>query len=155
MEINLEAGMLIAFDTAPLIYLIENHPEYAAPVRNLLDQCAELDIGLVTSMITYVEVLTRPEQLGQTELAARYRSFLTNSRNLSLYPFNIQVADECVRYRARYGFNTPDAIQLAVSRLCGARYFVTHDRDLQKIEEVEVVLVSDLPKPPTRAMAKG
>lgn len=147
MVVKLEAGIVLALDTAPLIYLIENHPDYGASVKWLLDVCDHLKVGLVTSMVTYIEVLTRPEQLKQFELAARYRAFLTNSRQLSLYPLNPQVADASVRFRAKYGFNTPDAIQLAVAQLCGARYFITNDAVLRKCKEVKVVMLEELDRP--------
>lgn len=145
MELKLESGMLVALDTAPLIYLIEKHDVYSVPVRRLLDQCSALGISLVSSMITYIDVLTHPERLGQPELAARYRAFLTNARNFSLHPLNVQVADVSIRYRAKYGFKTPDAIQLAVAHVCGATYFVTNDNDLKRCNDVRVVLVTELP----------
>lgn len=138
--------MLVALDTAPLIYLIEEHSDYSGPVRRFLDECATLEVGMVTSMITYIEVLTHPEKMGRHDLVARYRHFLTNSERLTLYPLSLQVADACMRLRAKYGFRTPDAIQLAVATVCGASCFLTNDSQLKRCEEIAVILVSDLPE---------
>lgn len=144
MGLNLEQGMTVFLDTAPFIYLIEGHGAFSAPVRTLIDECLRLQVRILTSLITYIEVLTLPERLGRSDLTAQYRMFLTNSENLSIYPINIQVADECIRLRARYGFKTPDAIQLAVAQVCGADVVLTNDAEWKKCREVSVQLVSDL-----------
>lgn len=141
---RLEPGSVVFLDTAPIIYLIESHASLHQPVQALIEQCIRLRIHLVTSLITYIEVLTHPERLGRSDLAARYRMFLTNSEHLSIHPLNIQVADECVRIRAAYGFKTPDAIQLAVSRVCGANAIITNDAAWKKYKDTTITLVSEL-----------
>ena len=70
------------------------------------DEVTQLDIQLVTSMVTYIEILTLPEKLGDERLAAKYREFLTNSKQLSIYPLNIAVADAAVRLWASAGVKT-------------------------------------------------
>ncbi len=144
MGIKLDPGAVVFLDTAPLIYLIEGHGVFHAPIRAFIEECVRLRAHMVTSLITYIEVLTHPERLGRSDLAARYRMFLTNSENLSIHPLNVQVADECVRIRAALGFKTPDAIQLAVARVCGAEVLVTNDADWKRYCDSRVVLVSDL-----------
>ncbi|MDI9383422.1 MAG: PIN domain-containing protein [Verrucomicrobiota bacterium] len=144
MDLKLDAGAVVFLDTAPFIYLIEGHGDFCAPVRELIAECIRVRAQMVTSLITYIEVLTQPERMGRTDLAARYRMFLTNSEYLSIHPFNLQVADECVRIRAKNGFKTPDAIQLAVARACGASLLVTNDADWKRCKELNVVLVSEL-----------
>jgi predicted nucleic acid-binding protein len=142
MKLNQES--VVFLDTAPLVYLIENHGTLHQPVLAFIRQCIRDRVQLVTSLITYIEVLTHPERLGRSDLAARYRMFLTNSEHLSIHPINIQVADECVRIRAKYGFKTPDAIQLAVSHVCGASLVLTNDKDGKAYLQEQVVLVSEL-----------
>jgi len=136
MDLKLDADAVVFLDTAPFIYLIEGHGDFCAPVR--------VRAQMVTSLITYIEVLTHPERLGRTDLAARYRMFLTNSENLSIHPFNLHVADECVRIRAKYGFKTPDSIQLAVARACSANLVVSNDADWKRCKDLNVVLISEL-----------
>lgn len=144
MDLKLGADAVVFLDTAPFIYLIEGHSDFCAPVRELVAVCTRVHAQMVTSLITYIEVLTHPERLGRGDLAARYRMFLTNSENLSIYPFNLQVADESVRLRATHGFKTPDAIQLAVALTCGASLVVTNDADWKRCKDLNVVLVSEL-----------
>ncbi len=144
MGLRLVADSVVFWDTAPFIYLIEGHGVFSAPVRKLVEECVRVRAQMLTSLITYIEVLTHPERLGRNDLAARYRMFLTNSENLSIYPLTVGVADECVRMRAKYGFKTPDAIQLAVARACGASVVVTNDADWKRCRNLNVVLVSEL-----------
>lgn len=144
MGVKLTQGDVVFLDTSPLIYLIEAHASFHAPVRSFVEECLRGHVHLVTSLITYIEVLSHPERLGRSDLTARYRMFLTNSKHLSIHPLNIQVADECVRIRARYGFKTPDAVQLAVSRICGASLVLTNDTEWKKYRDGNVVLVSEL-----------
>ena len=144
MAVKLKPGLMVALDTSPLIYLIEQHADYSEPVRLFLDACMDKGVDLGTSIITYIEVLTHPGRLGRRELAARYRNFLTNSERLTIYPLTIQVADACIRLRAKYGFRTPDAIQLAVAITCGASLFLTNDSNLKRCEDIDVMLVSEI-----------
>jgi len=144
MDLKLDADAVVFLDTAPFIYLIEGHGDFCAPVRELVAECVRVRAQMVTSLITYIEVLTHPERLGRTDLAARYRMFLTNSENLSIHPFNLHVADECVRIRAKYGFKTPDSIQLAVARACSANLVVSNDADWKRCKDLNVVLISEL-----------
>lgn len=144
MGLSLSAGQSLFLDTAPLIYLFEEHDQFLRPVEDLLDQAYALQVQMVTSLVTYIEILTLPTRLGDSRLAARYRDFLTNSENLSLYPINLAVADEATRLRADYGLRTPDAIQMATARVCGADVFVTNDRALNRVAGLDVVVVSDL-----------
>jgi predicted nucleic acid-binding protein len=144
VEVAIERGSVVFLDTAPLVYLIETRGSFHAPVRAFFERCIRQRVQLVTSLITYIEVLTQPERLDRNDLAARYRMFLTNSEHLSIHPLNFQVADECIRIRATYGFKTPDAIQLAVSRVCGAGLILSNDAEWKKYRDGKVVLVSDL-----------
>ena len=144
MDVTAVPGTTVFLDTAPLIYLIEGHGRFHDPVRRFIARCLQDRVQLVTSLITYIEVLTHPERLGRSDLTTRYRMFLTNSEQLAIHPINIQVADESIRIRATYGFKSPDAIQLAVSRVCGADLILTNDMEWKRYEEGRVVLVSDL-----------
>ena len=135
---------IVAFDTAPLIYLIERNPAHIDKVRSFFSTASSGKNTLVTSMITYIEVLTLPQRMNDKRLAAKYRSFLVNSDNVSVFPLNIQVADRTIQFRSQYKFKTPDAIQLAVAEVSGADYFLTNDHTLKQCAEVNVVLVEEL-----------
>lgn len=143
MGLTVTANATYALDTAPFIYLIEQHPDYIDGVRSFFQSATANNCTLITSLITYIEVLTLPQKLGNDRLAAKYRAFLTNSEKLVLFPVNIQVADRTTYFRSKYGFKTPDAIQLAVAEVSGADAFITNDTKLKQCTEVPVSLLTD------------
>jgi predicted nucleic acid-binding protein len=144
-RLKLTSETTVFIDTAPLIYFFEENPIYIAQLATFFDAVTESRANLVTSMITYIEVLVHPERSGAKTLAAKYRDFLTNSDQISIYPLNLTVADACTKLRAQHGIKTPDAIQLAVARTCGADYILTNDAAWTKIPGFDITLVSDLP----------
>jgi predicted nucleic acid-binding protein len=144
MGLKLTETQTVFVDTAPLIYFFEAHEVYAPLVEDILNQASALGVQLVTSMITYIELLTHPRRAGDERLAAKYRDYLTNAEQISLYPLNALVADATVDYRARYKLRMADAIQLGTARVCGADYVLTNDRDWGSVTDLKVVLLSDL-----------
>ena len=144
MGLILATGETVFVDTAPLIYFFEDNDTYIKRLTAFFDQVAESNVVLVTSMVTYIEILTHPERTGDKRLAAKYRDFLTNSEQISMYPLNVSVADAAVRLRAGHQLKTPDAIQLATAEVCGADHVVTNDVKWRRVPGFHVVTVDEL-----------
>lgn len=142
MEIKLSETIFV--DTAPLIYFFEDNKRYAEKVAGIFAVALKKRVQIVTSMITYVELLTMPQKAGNKLLAAKYRDYLTNSEEVSIYPMSITVADKTVELRAQYNLKTPDAIQLATSIICGADHVLTNDKKWKVVEECNIVLLDQL-----------
>jgi len=123
------SGSLIAIDTAPLIYWLEDHPRWGAAYASLFDG---LDAGRwqgLLSTVTLAEVITGPLQQRREELAERYTASLCDPSNFQLASLTPTIAVSAARLRARYGLRLPDAVQLATALQCGAAALITHDRD--------------------------
>ena len=144
MEVTFKTGQKIFIDTAPLIYWFEEHPDYIEKLVRFFDEITEKQIPLVTSMVTYIEVLTYPEKTGNRLLSGKYRNYFTNSDQLTIYPLDVIVADTAIRLRARHLLKTPDAIQLATAQVCGCDYVLSNDRNWPGVSGVRVLLVSEL-----------
>ncbi len=144
MGIKLKPRQTVFVDTAPLIYFFEDHKVFAPLVARFLDEAFANDVHLVTSLITYIELLTLPQRYGDERLSAKYREYLTNSEHLSLYPLNVLVADAAVGFRVTYHLKTPDAIQLATAKVCGADMVLTNDRDWRAVKELSIAVLADL-----------
>lgn len=144
MGVMLSTGQTVFLDTAPLIYLFEDHKSYADRVTCFLDRATQLELQVITSMITYIEILTAPERAGNSSLASKYRDFLTNSEQISIYPLNIPACEAAIRFRVKYRMSTPDAIQLGIAQICGADFVVTNDLAWKNVDELQVMLVSEL-----------
>ncbi len=137
---------VIALDTSPFIYYIEEHKDYIQAIDPLFNQISKGDIIAYTSIITLIEVLTKPIEENDKELSDRYEDFLTNSYNLILTDIDRNIAVESAKLRAKYNIRTPDAIQLTCGIMNGAKAFITNDENLKKIKEIKVIVLDDVIK---------
>ena len=144
MGIDLKSGDIIFLDTAPFIYFFEQHQDYFPALETFFNQLYETGAQAITSIITYIELTTHPARQGKNQLVRKYRDYLSNSENISLFPLDMDIADHVVELRAKYHFKTPDAIQLGTAVACGADYIITNDKVWQRFEGIKVVLVGDL-----------
>jgi predicted nucleic acid-binding protein len=144
MGLDLKSDDILFLDTAPFIYFFEQHPDYFPPLETLFTRLYETGAQAITSVITYIELTTHPARQGEEKLVRKYRDYLANSDNISLFPLDINIADHVVHLRAKYHFKTPDAIQLGTAVACGADYIITNDTAWKGFDEVEVLLVEEL-----------
>jgi predicted nucleic acid-binding protein len=72
-----------------------------------------------------------------------YENSLLHSQQIRMLPINATLAHRAVILRAAYEIHVPDALQISAAIESGATLFVTNDRRLNKIQEVEVVLFDD------------
>ena len=144
MGLILNDETVLFFDTAPFIYLFEKDGRFSARMTKLLDEIYAADAQITTSLITYIEINTAPARVGNERIQAKYRDYFTNSHALSIQPMNLPIAEETIRFRAEYNLKTPDAIQLATAKYCGADFVITNDRAWRQIAGLDIILVADL-----------
>ncbi len=144
---TLITGKLVAFDSAPLIYYIEEHPDYLPLADQLF---GAIDSGLargMTSVLTLQEVLVKPLREKQPDLAAKYREVLTNSSNITLHPVDQSICEQAAHLRAKYNWlRTPDALQIASALKHGAQVMVTNDQRWERLTEIQVAILQKLIK---------
>lgn len=133
---GLAQGATVMVDTAPFIYVLESHPEFADQFAGLFEAAAAGDLTIALSTITLAEVLTGPFKAGQTALAKRYEKALSQ---YNVIPVSTPIAALAAQLRAQYRLKLPDAIQLATGLDIGAAAFVTHDRDFSQVTGVEIL----------------
>lgn len=141
-------GSIVALDTGPLIYYIEEHPIFSAKSKLFFEAAERNEFLIVTSLITLIEVLIHPIREGRTDLAQQYRSILLQSPSLSVIPLDESIAEAAAQLRARYKLRTPDAIQLATAIHSGASWFLTNDIELAGIPGISVLALTQLPISP-------
>lgn len=137
-------GEVVAVDTAPLIYFIEQNAAYQQLLRPFFVGLDRGAFTAVTSTITLLETLVHPLRQGNQALAEQYRVLLLSSRHLDTYPVTVEIAVEAARLRATRQLKTPDAVQLATGLVSGARYFLTNDAQLRTIPDLTVFVLDDL-----------
>jgi predicted nucleic acid-binding protein len=119
MALALNPGDIVFLDTAPFIYYFQQHPDHFPPLEALFDQIYHTNAQAITSVLSYIELTTHPVRQGLRRLARKYRDYLSNSDNISVFPLDMDIADHGVDIRARHGFKTPDAIQIGTAVACG------------------------------------
>ena len=139
-------GSVVGFDTMPLIYYIEENPNYLKMIDPFFEAVERGEFEVVTSIITLLEVLVHPIRDGNAELAQRYRDLLFETEGLSTVEIDQAIAEEAARLRASYNIRTPDAIQLATAIFGGASFFLTNDIHLPSLPNLKTLVLEDLKK---------
>lgn len=144
MALKIASFDVIFIDTAPFIYFFENNEFHADKLQELFRSFESGNKQMVTSLITYTEIITKPVKDGNRKLMEKYRTYFTGSKNLSLLPFTVQCAEETARIRCTYNLKTPDAMQVASAISSGADCIITNDSSWKRITEIPVYTLDDL-----------
>ncbi len=140
---RLRQADIVGLDTMVFIYAFERHPDYGSPAQAIF---RALEDGLCrgcVSVLALGEVLTGVKKAQNPELQLRYRDIFQRFPGLTVADADAMVMERMSDLRARYGIPTPDAIHLGTALACGAGAFVTNDVRLQKVTEVEVLVLAE------------
>ena len=138
-EVLLAPNATVLLDTAPVIYLLEQHPIFLPRFLPLFRRAEEGSLRLLITPITLAEVLAGPLKAGKEALAERYESALCRGLGWTLVPLDRDIAARAARLRIRYRLKLPDALQLAAALAHNAEALVTHDRDFgEAAQEVRI-----------------
>jgi predicted nucleic acid-binding protein len=121
----------IFWDTNLFIYLLEGSGDLFHHTQQVLVRMAARKDELIASTLTLGEVLAKPLQLGQKDIAVRYERFL-NSPGVQLVSFDRDAARIFARIRTDRTIRPPDAIQLSCAASAGASLFITNDSRLSQ-----------------------
>ena len=140
----LEGIQRLFFDTAPLIYFVEENNTYLSRVKAILALVDAGKLASFTSVVTLTEILPLPMKSGDPLLIQKHRDFLLHSRNLSLLKIDISIAMQAAELRSKYNLRTADALQVssAISAKCDA--FLTNDKQIRRVTELQVLILDDL-----------
>ena len=133
----------VGLDTSVFIYHVERTTPFATPAGFILDELARGTFAGVTSVITLMEVAVQPLQVGRADAALEYDALLANYPNLAVVDITRAAAWRAAHLRARYRLRAPDAMQMGTCMEHNATAFVTNDRDLRRVMELEVLLLGD------------
>ncbi len=101
-------------------------------------------IGGVTSTLALMEILVKPLRAVNTRAVRDYTYLITSFPGMTMRAVDVEVAEKASELRAKYNVRAPDAIHAATSIVEGADAFITNDARLQRIAEVNVLLLSRL-----------
>jgi predicted nucleic acid-binding protein len=141
---GLPENALLLVDSAPIIYVLEDHPEFAAVFRPVFEAHDAGLVRLAVSTVTLAEVLTGPLGARDEVLAERYRATL---KSWFVVDLDAEIAESAARLRAACKLKLADAVQAASALAVGADALVTHDRDFSALRDLRVLGVES-PKSP-------
>lgn len=145
------AGKSVVYlDTPPLIYFFEEDPTYLSPVKKIISKIDSGEVQGVSSFLTLIEVLVKPIKNEATDIVAQYKEALLEGQ-IKLHPIGEEIAKKAAEIRAKYGFRTPDAIQVSTAIHVGAEVFVTNDAQLRRVTEIKVLYLGDFVDAPLNA----
>lgn len=133
--------MKVFIDTAPFIYLAENHPVYKSVVEQQLINWIQHGARFGSSTLTLLEVLVVPKREKQRKLVQQYKSLLAELLSEPLIALNDTLAERASEIRSIHQLKTPDSIQLATALEMGFDIFYTNDRRFPELPDLEIVVV--------------
>jgi predicted nucleic acid-binding protein len=142
----LKSHPVVGLDTSIFIYHLEDHPRYAPATETIFHSLEEGRNQGITSFLTLMEILVKPKAEELLEVARDYEYYLTTFPNLTLFPFELEIARKASDLRAMSKIKTPDAIQLATALHHGATGFLTNDRTFEKVTGLEIAVLDKVMK---------
>lgn len=133
---GLPENPLLLVDSAPIIYVLEDHPEFAAVFRPVFEAHAKGLVRFAVTTVTLAEVLTGPLSKGDEVLVEKYRATL---RSWFVVDLDAETAESAARLRAALKLKLADAVQAASALAIGADALVTHDRDFSSLRDLRVI----------------
>ena len=144
------AAATVALDTGPWIAWIEQSGPFFSAVAPVFRDFEEGRAAAITSVLTLLEVLTGAYRRRDEVLVRRYEDLFEHSANVLVIDVDIDIARRAAELRARHGLRSADAIHLATAIEARAGQFVTTDRRLARVRDVEVRVLRPLRKRPRR-----
>jgi predicted nucleic acid-binding protein len=133
---GLPENALLLVDSAPIIYVLEDHPDLAQVFRPVFEAHDNDLVRLAVTTVTFAEVLTGPLSAGDEVLAERYRSTL---KSWFVVDLDAEIAESAARLRSALKLKLADAVQAASALAIGADALVTHDRDFSAVRDLRVL----------------
>lgn len=142
--------VLLGIDSAPLIYVVEQHPVYLDRMIFILRYLTSGAIAGMSSVLTITEVLSQPLRTENLDLVQEYEDILHNSVGFEVVPLTAKIARKAADLRAKYNLKTPDAIQVATCIEAGCDAFLTNDLGIKRVQELRVLILDELELEPPR-----
>jgi predicted nucleic acid-binding protein len=142
IEAALRGVNRLFLDTAPVVYFVEQNPEFIARVEPIFARL-DLDIIGIVSAVTLAECLVFPIKRGLTNLEKAFEEVASSSR-VEFVATDREIAKLTAIIRAKYNFQLPDSIQIATAIESNCDAFLTNDIALRKVTEIRAIVVSKL-----------
>ena len=145
MSLNstLQGVKIIFLDTAPIIYFIENHPQFSDIVEVFIEQLDQGNIQGIISPVTIAECLVNPLKNKDQKLQQDFVDFMLRQKSIRLKETDVNISIKAAQITANYNLKLPDALQVATAIIAGCDSFLTNDKKLSRISELQILVISD------------
>lgn len=133
----------ISFDTAPVIYYIENHPIYVNKMDDIIKYIENNNIDIICASLILTETLIKPMKTNDQVVMQAYQGFF-NTPPIQLLSITPHIAQIAAQLRANYNLKTPDALYVAVAINAKCNIFLTNDNGIKRVQELTVLTLDDL-----------
>ena len=134
----------IFIDTAPFIYLLEDNPIYSERLRKYVSECFYAGTQFCTSFLTIAEYCVIPYRLNCPQKIVDFERFITDAK-IELIDLTKEITKTSAQIRAKYSsIKTMDALQIASACQENCSLFLTNDKQLRQVTEINCLLVEDL-----------
>ncbi len=137
---------IVGIDTNIFIYLIEHkrYPQEVGYARQVLQLIEKGELFGITSVVNLMELLVLPEKEGRPDLVHKYKVLLKGFPHLKVCETTAAIAEQAAGLRGKYlrekkKLLSIDALCIATSISHNATAFVTNDRQLSFIQELEII----------------
>ncbi len=144
IEVALQKVDVLAIETAPFIYYVENHPLYSDKLDLIFKIVEATNIKIVASTITLTETLVKPLKNSDNQTINAYRELLMRHKSIQIYSVLPSIAEKAAKLRATYNLRTPDALHIATAIESNSDVFLTNDLGLKRITDIQVLILDEL-----------
>ena len=137
-------GNRIYLDTNTWIYALEGYSEFRSELTLLFEQIQTGALTGITSELTLAELLVKPYQDQDLAQQARYKKAIANRQHFFIMPVLRDLLIDAAEVRAKTQLKLPDAIHAATAIRANCTTFLTNDRQLKKLTDIPVVLLSEV-----------
>ena len=129
----------IFLDTNIIIYFLERNEYFYDKVLPFFKDAEQNQVKLFSSSLSYMELLIPIVKKKDLHIEIKY-NFLFK-KFFEVVDINMKVARLAAIIRAKYRTKTPDSIQIACAIYAGCSRFVTSDKKLKGVEEINVLII--------------
>lgn len=133
----------VGIDSMCFIYHFEGNKLYGGIVKQIFLQLQKNKLTAVTSTLTLAEILSFRKLQEDKILFEQTKTRLRQTPNLEIISVDEAISEVAAILKYKYNIALPDAIQIATAVASGQEAFITNDRGLKKIKEINVIILDD------------
>ncbi|WP_330203781.1 type II toxin-antitoxin system VapC family toxin [Cyanobacterium sp. Dongsha4] len=137
-------GKKIYLDTNIFIYAVEGYEEYLEHLDLLFNYLEHGLLQAITSELSLSEVLVKPMIDENIHLQNIYQDMIQTSSSLEVINIDRKILIESANIRSKTKIKLPDSIHGATAIFNNCSDFLTNDKQLNLLPDINVIILEDL-----------